>query len=1099
MNQGAATAARDGLGDLTNSILGAPTPEMVYVQAGETVDLGSSALQAAGGSSGTIRVYPIGTDPNSATAPAPLLDCAADQSGRGVIASRTEEQDGPAPNPGGYTPCTFTPTTTGIYPVVFRGYNATNGAPGTIAAPTTGSAQGAVISMWDVTVRNAAGAIQPGRMFASSYSLRTGTSNSADVQTYVYTNTGYEYQVTLFDQAGLNWLLDADDLGVVNSSNGQRLFASFNFGTGNVVTHTEAELGSQFPGDILYPEFVSPPDPLVISGPGGLAQTEGFATQPITSASNPLANQTFTGSAGQAGATNQGQGGTISFSSLPAMNGQDYNVTLDLNNDGTFGNANDVVAADAGTLSSSGNSYAWDGHDANGAVPACGTYPYQVTSTLSEVHFAMSDVENSGGTQIRRLSLPTDPSLPDPLAASYNDIDPFQNIDVTNASPSTVTNGLSGAGFHAWTGSTGDNDDIDTWARLPDVAAQGTIHLACADMSIQKTATTDEAVPGANITYQLVVRNNGPDTATNVVVSDPLPAGLTFVSADGCTVSGQTVTCTVASMRPGESRPFDVTASVDSSLGAGTITNTATVRNDTPDPNPGNNSDGNTEQVRPEADLAIVKTATSKRLVPGTNLTYKLVVSNLGPSPAHNLVVSDPLPAGLSFVSARGCTFASGRVICRIAEMDKGGSQTFTVTTRVRSSVGDSVTNTASVTSDTPDPNPSNNRSSATVPPGPESDLSITKTPSTGTVQLGGQLFYTEVVKNNGPSDATGVMLNDVPPPGLTLTSARPSQGTCSLTDGKVACKLGTIAAGGSAQVLVQATAHTLGKLDNTATVSSTSVDPNPGNNSSTGTITVTPDPVPPTADLGIVKTSNHRSVLGSGAITYTIRVTNHGPGVATGVQVVDTPSLPVKITSARSTSSGVRCTTTVPIRCDLGTLASGASITVKVVARPMAPGSLKNSASVTGDVPDPNPGNNMSTTTTTVQGLLKVRKVASAANVRAGGTLSYRITVTNASSFPLRSVKVCDSLPSGIVFVSSTPKSTLSGGKRCWAVGTLGAGKSRAIALRARVLGGTAGRRVNTATATAPNARGARSKAATGTAAIRVLAARPRAGGVTG
>ena len=159
----------------------------------------------------------------------------------------------------------------------------------------------------------------------------------------------------------------------------------------------------------------------------------------------------------------------------------------------------------------------------------------------------------------------------------------------------------------------------------------------------------------------------------------------------------------------------------------------------------------------------------------------------------------------------------------------------------------------------------------------------------------------------------------------------------------------------------------------------------------------------------------------------------------------------------------------------------------------------LRNSASVTGDVPDPNAGDNIDSARTKVQGLLKIKKVASAKKVRAGGTLTYKITVTNASVFALRSIKVCDRLPSGLVFVSAKPKAKLSKGKRCWTVAKLGAKKRKVFTIKVRALKGAGGRKVNTATATAPNARGARSKAAVGSAPIQVIAGRVKSGGVTG
>ncbi|HEY4279003.1 MAG TPA: DUF11 domain-containing protein [Conexibacter sp.] len=662
-------------------------------------------------------------------------------------------------------------------------------------------------------------------------------------------------------------------------------------------------------------------------------------------------------------------------------------------------------------------------------------------------------------------------------------------VDVTSTSPGTYVN---------------DNSNLSSTVGnvVPNTRTSLTVTPA-ADLSVVKTAMSSPAVPGTSMSYQLVVRNSGPDTAVNASVSDSLPAGLTFVSASpGCSASGQSVTCALGDLATGASKTLTVNAAVAWSLDAGTLENTATTTSDTGDPNPGNNSSTARVPVDPQADLQIVKRALSDRLVPGRQLSYELLVYNNGPSPARGVRVSDLLPRGLSFVSASsGCTFASGTVACTADSLASGGSITFRVTTRVAASVTEnSVTNTATVTSTTRDPDPGNNRDRETVPSGPEADLSITKIPSVDRVAVGGQLFYTLLVKNDGPSDAQNVVVADDADAGLTLLSASGSQGSsCAVAASRVTCRLGTLAAGGSAQVLVSARADAAGELSNSATVDSPTKDPDPRDNRDERRVTGDPPPAtaPQMADLEIVKTSNRRTLVGSGTITYTLKVTNHGPGVASGVQVLDTPSLPIKVRSIRASAG--RCATTTPIRCDLGTLANGATATVRVVAQPMAPGTLRNSASVTSDVPDPNPGNNIDSTSTKVQGLLKITKVASTKTVRAGGTLSYRITVTNASSFALRSVRVCDDLPSGLVYVSSTPKAKLSKGKYCWAISTLGAKKSNAITIKARALRGQGGRTVNVATATAPGARGARGKAATGTAAIRVLAAQRRGGGVTG
>jgi uncharacterized repeat protein (TIGR01451 family) len=117
---------------------------------------------------------------------------------------------------------------------------------------------------------------------------------------------------------------------------------------------------------------------------------------------------------------------------------------------------------------------------------------------------------------------------------------------------------------------------------------------ASADLIVSKTG--DESVPrGRNITYNVVVGNDGPDTAAGVVVTDAIPTHTTFVNA---TVSqgtfnfaSNTVTANFGSINFTESATLTVTVSIDNDTPRDTlISNTATVTSDTPDPIPDNNS-----------------------------------------------------------------------------------------------------------------------------------------------------------------------------------------------------------------------------------------------------------------------------------------------------------------------------------------------------------------------------------------------------------------------------------------------------------------------------------------------------------------------------
>ena len=154
---------------------------------------------------------------------------------------------------------------------------------------------------------------------------------------------------------------------------------------------------------------------------------------------------------------------------------------------------------------------------------------------------------------------------------------------------------------------------------------------------------------GDDDTYKLVVGNAGPSSATNLVVSFKLPPGATFVSAGpGCTHSGDTVTCTAASLAAGGSTSFSVVVKIGGT-GPAQLAAPASVASATPDPNLANNTADPIITITPTADLSLTKSASPQPGVPGTDETFTLKASNAGPDTAENVTVSDPLPDGLTF------------------------------------------------------------------------------------------------------------------------------------------------------------------------------------------------------------------------------------------------------------------------------------------------------------------------------------------------------------------------------------------------------------------------------------------------------------------
>jgi len=391
-----------------------------------------------------------------------------------------------------------------------------------------------------------------------------------------------------------------------------------------------------------------------------------------------------------------------------------------------------------------------------------------------------------------------------------------------------------------------------------------TVVTASADLSVVKSGPST-ANAGTNVTYTIVVTNNGPSNAANVSLTDAVPVNATFVSASqttgpafSCTnpPSGGTgtMTCTIASLAPGSPATFSMTVHINPGAVGAAITNTANATATSTDSNPGNNSSFVTTTATGSADVSIVKTAAAAA-VAGSNLTYNINVTNNGPSDATSVTMSDTLPANTTFVSESQLTGpgfictnppvgSGGTVSCSIATLTAGTSATFSIVVQIAPAapIGPS-SNTATVTTTTPDPTPGNNSSTAiTTIALATADLSITKTPAPGPYGTGLPLTYTLVVTNNGPNAASAVTVTDTLPPGTTLQSSTPA-GSCSGTT-VVTCNAGTLANGATATfTLTILLPTTPGSITNTAVVSAaaTNPDPNPGNNTATSTITVIP------------------------------------------------------------------------------------------------------------------------------------------------------------------------------------------------------------------------------------------------------------------
>lgn len=206
-----------------------------------------------------------------------------------------------------------------------------------------------------------------------------------------------------------------------------------------------------------------------------------------------------------------------------------------------------------------------------------------------------------------------------------------------------------------------------------------------ADLEIKKFSDSDEAIAGQNLNYFYKVTNHGPANVNGATVTDVLPAGLTYVDgAPGCAAVGQTVTCTINFLASGGFAQTGITVKVDAAYTDAFITNVGTVSSDLPDPDPDNNTSTLKTPVKKKADVQIIKTASPGNPKPGDVVTYTLKVKNNGPSVAKNVVATDSLPNGVTFVSADApCVEADGEVTCALGTLQPGEEKILEIKVKV--------------------------------------------------------------------------------------------------------------------------------------------------------------------------------------------------------------------------------------------------------------------------------------------------------------------------------------------------------------------------------------------------------------------------------
>jgi uncharacterized repeat protein (TIGR01451 family) len=541
--------------------------------------------------------------------------------------------------------------------------------------------------------------------------------------------------------------------------------------------------------------------------------------------------------------------------------------------------------------------------------------------------------------------------------------------------------------------------------------------LPAADLHLEKSTDPALVSPGGLYTYFVEVRNQGPDTSTGSTVTDTLPDGVTLLAYNqaACDVEGQTITCEVGALTPnnqGVGFTFLVQAPDTSST---CFDNTASIEGNEPDLDLADNGDTVRTCTPPVADLEIEKSGPAE-VTPGGEVAYTLTVSNNGPDDAHDAVVTDELPAGLTNIQAPGCTVQGQTVTCNVGTVPSGGTAPpIQITATAPETPSTCFDNVASVDASEDDPDLSNSESEPVQTCTGESDLALTKTVASDLVSPGAAMTWTITVTNTGPDPSPGAHIVDSLPPNVSNVDVQDPR--CTSQGNEVSCDIGPLNDGESTDIVVTGTAPQTPStcFENGASLTTTG-DPDPDNNADEVRACTTP-----VANLELTKTAS-AVVDPGGQVTWTLTVTNNGPDPSTGYTVTDT--LPAGITNIQADGCTVEGqTVTCEVEDDLP-VDGTAVIVITGDAPNSATTCFENAASVAGDEDDPDLDDNEASaeTCTNAGADLQIEKVASEGPFAAGDEVTFTLDVRNNGPATAHNVDVTDDLPDSLTLVSASP-----------------------------------------------------------------------------
>uniref|UniRef100_UPI0026207E83 T9SS type B sorting domain-containing protein n=1 Tax=uncultured Tenacibaculum sp. TaxID=174713 RepID=UPI0026207E83 len=617
-----------------------------------------------------------------------------------------------------------------------------------------------------------------------------------------------------------------------------------------------------------------------------------------------------------------------------------------------------------------------------------------------------------------------------------------------------------------------------------------------ADLSLTKVVTDGNYSPvvGTQITFDIVVTNNGPSTATGVDVLDLLPSGYTYVShtvSSGFYTPATGVWDGLDDMPNGTSQTLTITVEV---LPTGNYNNIAEIMNANEvdsDSVHGNGilseddmDDTVVTPIVPMADLSLTKVVTNGNYSPvvGTQITFDIVVTNNGPSTATGVDVLDLLPSGYTYVShtvSSGFYTPATGVWDGLDDMPNGTSQTLTITAEVLptgnyNNIAE-IMNANEVDPDSVHGNgilSEDDMDDAVVTPVEEvADLSITKTTVGGitNAQPGDALRFEINVSNDGPNNATNVTVLDLLPQGFNYQQFSATSGTYNPVTG--IWTVGNVSTNDSQtlfiDVIVNTPSGTAGEFINfTEITASDQIDPDSdvnsdANNDDLGDGIADDDEanfevIVETSDLELRKSVSNQNANVGEVVVFTLQVNNLGLDAATGVAIEDI--IPIGYSNVTNISNGGVLNAGVISWTNLSVPLSGLTITYEatVNAPTLADGEYVNTVAITAsDQFDPDVTNNNSeasinTPTTDIS----VTKEVDNLEPSIGDTVTFTISVSNEGSLDATSVMISDLLPSGYEYVSSIATSgSYDNSNGIWSIPTVVVNSIEILEIEVKVL----------------------------------------------